>query len=702
MADVSNIGARTRVALLARAGKAADNLADAVRQAGAELLVTVDPASTSEAALRALEPQALLIALEPSIEAALDSFDDILVDPSMIVIFDEADVAAHRSGWDAQRWVRHLSAKLRRDSNVLPPGGENDTDWQPSPGKVPAPSAAYAHVDMASFTQEAVAHADSVPADGMPAEVASPFAGIDTSALDAALLDAIPAAAPADAVPQATSHAFVEPGLPLVDEPVPAVSMDAPRVSFGELEIDAVDFESASFESVSLESASLDSMPLDSMSLDAVDFGSFDDTPAADAPLSLDVFSFEETPPAAAPAGAAAPTASGLQLDDDAFFLETLSNDRVAQGEALPEIRFDDFDPAAMDFESVQAPAPKRDPETVLSFEELIAKSMAAAGEVPASDPVGPAPVVPAMPPLPAFDDAPAPAVPPPVAAPTFSLGELSLAPVDDASAPAPTPVDRPKPAAHDLSALEARISSLSLVDIEESAPRGSGDNPFLIDEEPVPPTIDMMAPAAPVVPSIMPPPIPSAMPPPIPSALPSLDASASGVVLVEAGLGGPDPARQLLSSIPADFPAAVLVRLHLQGGRYDRLVAQMERAAALPVTLAASGANANPGTIYFMPDGVGLEPAGPGRLRFVQEEGGATSIFAALPPGDSAIVFLSGSDPALVDAAMAATATGTLVAAQTPEDCYDGAACAVLRSRGATSGLPVELAGRLAARWPS
>ena len=175
-----------------------------------------------------------------------------------------------------------------------------------------------------------------------------------------------------------------------------------------------------------------------------------------------------------------------------------------------------------------------------------------------------------------------------------------------------------------------------------------------------------------------------------------------AGVVLIEAGLGGPDPARQLLSSIPADFPAAILVRLHLQGGRYDRLVAQMERASSLPVTLAASGASVAPGTIHFMPDGLGVEPAGGGRLRFVPEDRGATAIFATLLPGDSAIVFLSGSDPALVDAAMAAIATGTLVAAQTPEDCYDGAACAVLRSRGATSGLPMELAGRLAARWPN
>lgn len=708
MADVSNIGAGTRVALLARPGKAADNLADAVRQAGAELVVAVDPATTDEATLRALGPQALLIALEPSIEASLDNFDDLLVDPSMIVIFDEADVAAHRSGWDAQRWIRHLSAKLRRDSNVLPPGAENEADWQPSPGKVPAPSAAYAHVDMVRFTQEAVAHADSVPADGMPADVRTPVPALDPAVLDPGLLDAIPVAPAPTAQPAPAPVAA-----PAPPAPAPSAPAEAPRVSFGALEIESLEVEAAEGESFNIEAFNIEAVdfgapdiahaPIESLSIDAMADESLDDMSVADAPLSLNAFDFDVPAAAAAAPAASAPASAGLQLDDDAFFLETLSNDRAAPSEPLPEIRFDDFDAAAMDFESVQAPAPKRDPETVLSFEELIARSMAAADEVPASETVGSAPAAPMSspnlpPPLPASTAEPADAAPAPVASPSFSLGELSLAPVEDAPVAAPAAADKPKPASHDLSALEARISSLSLVDIEDEVKRGSGDNPFLLDDDPLPPALDMTTPAAPVVPSIAPPPLVASGPPPLP---PMSAAGTAGVVLIEAGLGGPDPARQLLSSIPADFPAAVLVRLHLQGGRYDRLVAQMERASALPVALATSGASANPGTIYFMPDSVGVEPAGGGRLRFVPEEGGATAIFAALPPGDSAIVFLSGSDPALIDAAMAATATGTLVAAQTPEDCYDGAACAVLRSRGAASGLPVELAGRLAARWP-
>ena len=125
-----------------------------------------------------------------------------------------------------------------------------------------------------------------------------------------------------------------------------------------------------------------------------------------------------------------------------------------------------------------------------------------------------------------------------------------------------------------------------------------------------------------------------------------------------------------------------------------------MERASALPVALAEHGARANPGTIYFMPDGIGIRTDGDGPS-FVADQAPAADLLAALPAGNSAVVFLSGSDPQLVDAAMAVSSAGMLVMAQSPEDCYDGVACADLRKRGAASGLPAELAGRLASRWP-
>lgn len=684
MVDAVSHAAAPRVVLLARAGKAADHLAEAVRQAGAELLLAIDPANADEAALRALNPQAVLVALEPSIEPMLDKLEGLLSDPALTVIYDEADVAAHRAGWDAARWARHLSAKLRHDSNVLPPGTESDQDWQPSPGQIPKPAAAYADVDMTAFTREAHAHADSVPADGTPVDVV-PESGL--SPPDTMLIDAIPAstapAAPVPAVPmqaaptqapptQAPPAHAVPPPLPPVAPPpsdsgiaafqtssfetMALESMDAEPRAYAAAS-DDISFETfatddgAGIEAVSLDSMSLDSMSLDSMTLDDVQIDSaqldslqlesmtLDDAQRDD--IALDSVST-----------ASAPSVAPMRLDEDAFFLEELSATDLPPtgGEPVAMNRFGgDFDGGldfsdedvagfeALDLDSIssaevpsRAPATLASSEEVMSFEALIASSVAAAAEAV------PAPA--------------APVAPPTESKPGFSLGDLSLAPVDDA----PSLVERPaaSPAAHDLSALESRISSLSLVDLDEGAPDAFG-------------------------------------------------IQATPVVLIEAGLGGPDPARQLLSSLPAEFMAIVLVRLHLQGGRYDRLVAQMERTAALPVALAQSGATASAGTIYFLPDGIGLT-ASAGGFGFVDDIAPPAAMFAALPSGASALVFLSGSEPQLVQSAMAAAATGTVVLAQSPEDCYDGAACAELRNRGVTSGLPAELAGRLASRWPS
>src|SRR5690606_26578892 len=112
------------------------------------------------------------------------------------------------------------------------------------------------------------------------------------------------------------------------------------------------------------------------------------------------------------------------------------------------------------------------------------------------------------------------------------------------------------------------------------------------------------------------------------------------GAVLVEGGLGGPDAVRQLLAAIPAGFPRPVLVRLQLDGGRYDRLVRQMERAALLPVQLAEAGGAVEPGRVYFLPPELDLRRD---KARLVFDAGDAAGLPAALPADDSAVLLLSG-----------------------------------------------------------
>ncbi|QSX73475.1 chemotaxis protein [Lysobacter arenosi] len=169
-----------------------------------------------------------------------------------------------------------------------------------------------------------------------------------------------------------------------------------------------------------------------------------------------------------------------------------------------------------------------------------------------------------------------------------------------------------------------------------------------------------------------------------------------NGAVLVLAGIGGPDAVRQLLGALPDSFPRPVMVQQRLDGGRYDRLVAQMQRATPLQVRLAEPGLLAMAGTIYILPAEIGIVVNESG-IRFIEGEG---DVIAALPSADSAVLLLSGSDPARVDAVMNHSWAGALVAGQAPDGCYDAAASTALIARGGVAGQPVELAERLIARW--
>ena len=173
------------------------------------------------------------------------------------------------------------------------------------------------------------------------------------------------------------------------------------------------------------------------------------------------------------------------------------------------------------------------------------------------------------------------------------------------------------------------------------------------------------------------------------------------GAVLVLAGIGGPDAVRQLLAGLGPDFPRPVLVLQQLDGGRHDKLVGQMARATSMSVQLAKPGSEAQPGQVYILPQGIALD-TNTGSIRFVAGDSVSQDLIAGLPAADSAVLMLSGGDPAGVDAAMAGAGHGALVAGQSPEGCYAAEAAKQLVARGAASGSPADLAHRLTQRWPS
>lgn len=133
---------RKRVVLLARAGAACERTQASIVEAGADLVATLDPGIASEADIRAAMPDAVMVILDPVVEQALDNFDGVLGDPAFDVMFEDADVAAKREGWDAARWSRHLNAKLHGHDDVLPP-----VKGEPSTGQPEPPAAIEAPVD---------------------------------------------------------------------------------------------------------------------------------------------------------------------------------------------------------------------------------------------------------------------------------------------------------------------------------------------------------------------------------------------------------------------------------------------------------------------------------------------------------------------------------------------------------------------------
>jgi chemosensory pili system protein ChpB (putative protein-glutamate methylesterase) len=484
MAD-ARAGTGTRVVLLARPGPACDRLREALQEAGAELVLVADPTTASPEEVAFVEPQAILVALDASVEDSLERFDAVLSDSGMTVIFDEAELAAQRAGWDSARWVRHLAAKLNRHHDVLPPGTETEAAWHPSPGPIAQPAHRVVELDIAPFTGEAQQRAHDLPRD---------------------------------------------PGLSVEEPVVEDLAFEADALAMND-DPSGLDFNFVLEDGASMTRAN-----------DAGIAGAVPGNVVHDLDLDLDFELDESVSLAAVDDAAEAGTSPGDFVRDLEFELDDDGSTAVAHG-------------ATVDRQ--------------------------AAGFV------------------------------------------------------------------HDLEDLDRRVASIELADIDSY---GHG------------PT--------------------------------------RGVVLVEAGLGGPDAVRQLLAELPEGFPRAVLVRLRLDGGRYDRLVKQMERATRLPVTLAQSGQAAEAGTVYFMAPDLGLvEQAA--KLVF---DGGseASSLLAVLPAGDSAMLFLSGSDPALVEVAMNQAWAGALVAGQAPDGCYDALASNEVIARGGVSGSPSELAGRLAERWPS
>lgn len=254
--SVSEAQAAPAVALLARPGAARERLREALSHADVQLVLEDDPNGLEPQLLQDARPQFVVIALEAAIEDALERLEAVLSAPGLTLVFDEAELAARRDGWEAQRWGRHLAAKLHGHQQVLPPGAEDEPTLQLEPGH-PAPPPAPREEALQPHLDQALSWADEVPADSLYAPPAHLHEPIALEQALAALQPVVPE--PLEAAPMQPVAAPVTPPVSfdhtawsLVEDVADApaatgysAAMEAPLPSFDTDHLSLVDLDTA-------------------------------------------------------------------------------------------------------------------------------------------------------------------------------------------------------------------------------------------------------------------------------------------------------------------------------------------------------------------------------------------------------------------------------------------------------------------------
>ena len=232
-----------RVALLARAGKARDQLRTALTASGATVVAEGDPLQLDPAEVAAARPNYYLVSLEPAIEAALERFDELLAAPGVEVMFDDAEVTAKLDGWDLNRWARHMASKMLGHDGLPPaPIGSPGLPYHElsDASAPPTPAQLMDHARLEDYTTDAIELADSVP---MSASLGTPDMGLDMDLdLDMAGLEASLMAAPLEVVRAAPTQLAPSDASDLdFDESISFSNFSAQEAVAGDLEADVAE-----------------------------------------------------------------------------------------------------------------------------------------------------------------------------------------------------------------------------------------------------------------------------------------------------------------------------------------------------------------------------------------------------------------------------------------------------------------------------
>ena len=132
-----------RIALVFQQDDGTQVLRTALANAGVVVAVESRASALDPTTIFASDVDAIVVNLDAELEELLDEVTDALDSARQPVIYNDPAASSDLSGWDRARWLRHLSAKLKGQTNVTPP---------PPPGaeSIPVPVAKLAEVPVAN------------------------------------------------------------------------------------------------------------------------------------------------------------------------------------------------------------------------------------------------------------------------------------------------------------------------------------------------------------------------------------------------------------------------------------------------------------------------------------------------------------------------------------------------------------------------
>jgi chemosensory pili system protein ChpB (putative protein-glutamate methylesterase) len=651
------VNAGLRIALLAKAGDARRQLQTALTDLGAELVCEGDPSEINPQSLLELRPSVVVVGLEPSLDKSLLAFDDVLNNSQFEVVYDDAEVSGQLTGWDLNRWARHLAAKLI-GSDLMPPvpAGSSPLDELvelSSPGAPETPAQMMADAKFEDYLDATSSMAIDVPASTDFAEALERDKGSLSVEEPRPALDI-----DFDDLEKAMTHqpieltAVAEPELPKMQSPSSSVADDFINTKQSSSELDQVD-DLGAFADFSFDGFD-DVVAVPPVLAARQDSTDHENESALNFSLDYDTI-FGPDLSGNVTEKNAVPETDSISLEDDLSTLADFEPNKEAisfsnynsSDEELDELSIDD-DVAALaaQLDAMQEAQPAVETVKDLAFENDV-KSQKSDRETETEN----------------------------VAVtenrkPNFDFSSLELA---DESAPLQ---NQATSTAAEASQLLNKVNfELEPTDEEKAAAfAASATNP----DAPVMAAFGHSAAAgAPAMAAVI---------------------ADTGAVLILAGMGGPDAVRQLLKALPKNFSPPVLLYQHLEVGNHDRLVTQLGKISQLPVYLAANGKSASAGQVAVLSAGVGIDFVA-GQLQFGSAES-QQQLVATMPSQHSAIVILSGAAVEAAEAAAYVNANGGVAFAQEPSNCFESAAANALIAQGGKTAEIVDIASMLVAHF--